>query len=138
MAAVPRTIVDKGVLRSHYLDMYHLRKLGREPTTGSSTNWVIPPGDQSPSDLAKGLDKAILITGFLGGNTNGLTGDFSFGIRGRLLVDGEPADSLSEMNVTGNLLTIFNQLSAVANDPWVYGSVRSPTLFFEDVQFSGV
>jgi PmbA protein len=138
MVARPRTILRNGVLENHYVGLNYGRKLKREPTTGSMSNWILPVGDKSWQEIAKPFPKAIYVTGFLGGNANGLTGDFSFGIRGRLVENGELSKSLSEMNVTGNLLTIFHQLTAVANDPWLYGSVRSPTLLFEDVQFSGL
>jgi PmbA protein len=137
LVARPRTMIEHGVLQAHYLDVYHARKLGRAPTTGSRTNWVLQPGVRTWQDLARELPKAILVTGFLGGNANSLTGDFSFGIRGRLLEHGEPTASLGEMNVAGNTLRIFHQLGAVANDPWIWSSVRSPTLLFHDVQFSG-
>lgn len=137
MVATPRTIVDGGVLKAHYLSMYYARKLERDPTTGSRSNWVLPPGDEAWRDLAAAYPKAILVTGFLGGNANPLTGDFSYGIRGRLVENGEPTAKLSEMNVTGNVLTLFHQLVARADDPWMYSSTRSPSLVFEDVQFSG-
>ncbi|MBW1878520.1 MAG: TldD/PmbA family protein [Deltaproteobacteria bacterium] len=137
LVAVPRAIFEEGVLKSYYINVYYGRRLGVDPTTGSLSNWVVPPGDQSVEDLAKALPKAILVNGFLGGNSNGVTGDFSFGVRGVLLEYGEPVQSLSEMNVSGNLLTIFDRLGAIADDPWPYSSVRSPTLLFDDVQFSG-
>jgi len=137
LRAKPRTIIDKGVLKQHYIGVYYGRKLEREPTTGGRSNWVLPTGDKTWKQLAAQYPKAILVNGFLGGNSNGTTGDFSFGIRGVLLENGEPTSSLSEMNVSGNILEIFHKLVATANDPWKYSSVRSPTLVFEDVQFSG-
>lgn len=137
MVARPRTIVEDGVLRSYYVDVFHGRRLGMDPTTGGRTNWVLPAGEQSWQELAKAFPKAILVTGFLGGNANSTTGDFSFGIRGRLLEGGVPTKALSEMNVSGNVLSIFHKLSALADDPWAFSSVRSPTLVFEDVSFSG-
>jgi PmbA protein len=137
LIARPRTILERGVLRSHYVDVYHARKLGIEPTSGGKSNWVLPVGDESWEEIAKRYDKAILVTGFLGGNAHGLTGDFSFGIRGKLLENGVPTTPLAEMNVTGNTLRIFHQLAALGNDPWMWSTTRSPTLIFEDVQFSG-
>ncbi len=50
---------------------------------------------------------------------------------------GQPTRSLAEMNVSGNVLQIFGQLTEVGNDPWTFSSVRSPTLLFSVVQFSG-
>lgn len=137
MVARPRSIVEDGVLRSYYLPVYYARKLGVAPTTTGPTNWVLPPGARTWSQIAADMPKAILVTGFLGGNANGLTGDFSFGIRGRLLEHGEPTARLAEMNVSGNLLQIFHQLVETADDPWTWGSTISPTLVFDDVSFSG-
>lgn len=136
LVARPRTIVEGGTLRSYNIGVYHGRKLGMAPTGGRS-NWVIPPGDQSTASLLAALPKAVLITGFLGGNANGVTGDFSFGIRGMLLEHGKPVQGLSEMNLSGNTLSIFNQLVAVGDDPWTWSATRSPTLIFDDVSLSG-
>ena len=77
------------------------------------------------------------MTGFLGGNSNSTSGDFSFGIQGQLIEHGEATQPLAEMNVTGNIRTLFHTLVACADDPWTWSAVRSPTLLFEDVQFSG-
>lgn len=132
-----RVIVQDGVLQQYNIGVYHSRKLGVEPTSAGRSNWVIPPGDKSIEQLAAGLPVAIEVTGFLGGNSNGATGDFSLGIRGRLWENGKPSRSLGEMNVSGNLLTVFGKLVEVGNDPWTYSAVRSPTLLFEDIAFSG-
>lgn len=133
----PREILVEGVLKQYNIGMYHARKLGVEPTSGSRSNWVIPPGERDFAAIAADLPRAIEVTGFLGGNSNGATGDFSLGIRGVLWENGQPVRSLAEMNVSGNLLEIFKQLVEVGSDPWTYSAVRSPTLVFEGIQFSG-
>jgi PmbA protein len=137
LIAKPRTVVQNGVLQEYNISVYYGRKLGVAPTGGGRSNWIVPPGDVPLAELLKAFPKAILVTGFLGGNSNGTTGDFSFGIRGTLLEHGQRAGALSEMNVTGNVTDIFQRLVAVGDDPWLWSSVRSPTLIFEDVQFSG-
>jgi PmbA protein len=137
LIARPRTVIEAGVLQLHYLDVYHARKLGRPPTAAGKGNWVVTPGERSWVDAVRAAPRAILVTGFLGGNSNGLTGDFSLGVRGRLLEHGEPTATLAEMNVSGNLKTFFRQLIAVGDDPWRWSSMRAPTLVFDDVAFSG-
>ncbi len=132
-----RTVIENGVLQQYNLGVYHARKLGMEPTSGSRSNWLIPPGERSFEAIVADLPRAIEVTGFLGGNSNAATGDFSLGIRGVLWENGEPVRSLAEMNVSGNVLEFFQKLVEVGNDPWPYASVRSPTLVFEGVQFSG-
>ena len=137
MVATPRHVVREGVLESYYIDVYYGRRLGMDPTSGSRSNWVVPPRDLSWVEIAHDLPKAILVNSFLGGNSNSITGDFSFGIRGVLVEHGEVTRSLAEMNVSGNLLELLPRLSAVANDPWPWSSARVPTLIFDDVDFSG-
>lgn len=88
-------------------------------------------------EILAGLDRCIVVTGFLGGNSNGLTGDFSFGVQGLLVEKGEVVQHISEMNVSGNVLQVLSQFGEPADDVWTYSSLRSPSLLFEDVQFSG-
>jgi PmbA protein len=137
LVAKPMAVLERGVLQTYYVSVYYGRKLGVPPTTGGRSNWVVAPGTRSPAAIARDLDQAILVTGFIGGNSNSTTGDFSYGIRGLLLERGEVVAPLSEMNVSGNLLRLLGQLEEVADDPWMWSSIRSPTLLFRDVQFSG-
>jgi PmbA protein len=44
---------------------------------------------------------------------------------------------VAEMNISGNHLELWKRLVAVGNDPYVYSSLRTPTLVFDDVQFAG-
>ena len=137
LPAARRAIIEDGLLQCFLLNVYNSRRLGKPVTTGSTTNLVIPPGDQSPAALLAGLPRAIRVDSFLGGNTNAATGDFSFGIQGMLVEHGVPTASLSEMNVSGNLLRLFEGWSASANDTWTYGTLFAPSLLFADVQFAG-
>ncbi len=137
LIARKRTVIDKGVLTELNIDTYYGRKLGLPPTSGGRSNWVLPTGDQSWAELSANYPKAVRVTGFLGGNANGTTGDFSFGIRGVLVENGEITQSLGEMNVSGNAIDLFERLVALADDPWGYGSVIAPTLIFEGIDFSG-
>ena len=98
----------------------------------------IVTGPQSLDVLVKGVKKGILVNGFIGGNSNSTTGDFSFGIVGLLIENGEIAHPVNEMNISGNADLFWKNLAAVGNDPYPYGSWKTPTLVFEGIQFSGV
>lgn len=132
-----RPIFEKGVLSNVYVDTYYGGKLGMAPN-GSSTNRVIGLGTKPLEALLAEVGEAVYVTSWLGGNADGTTGDFSFGIRGHLVEGGKIGAPVGEMNITGNLLGLFSQLVAVGNDPWPYSSIAAPTLVFEGVQFSGV
>ena len=137
-AAKKRIMVDSGVLKEFYVDWYYSRKLGWEPTTGGTSNLIIPPGKRSVKEIMKDLGRGIFITGFIGGNSNSITGDASVGIFGKLFENGKPVQSVAEMNIAGNHLKFWNNLIEVANDPWVYSSWHTPSLVFKDVVVSGL
>lgn len=137
IAARPMPIVEGGVLRNYYVDTYYGRKLGWQPTTGGSSNLVFAPGDRGLEDLVADAGAGFLVTGWLGGNADGTTGDFSFGFQGHRIENGRKGGPVSEMNITGNYLDLLGNLAAVGNDPNPWSSYRTPTLVFGDVEFSG-
>ena len=137
-ATKKRTMIDSGALKEFYVDWYYSRKLAWEPTTGQPSNLIIPSGKRSVKEIMKDLGRGIFITGFIGGNSNSTTGDASIGITGKLFENGEPVQSVAEMNIAGNHLEFWNKLVEVANDPWVYSSWRTPSLVFKDTVVSGI
>ncbi len=137
LVARPMPVIEAGVLKNYYVNTYYSRKLGVPVTTGGRSNWVVSPGSRSPAEILRDTPRCIVVTGFLGGNSNGLTGDFSFGIQGLLMEHGEVAAHLGEMNVSGNIEEVLKRLVEPASDVWEWSGTRSPSLFFDEVQFSG-
>jgi PmbA protein len=137
IAARRLPIIEAGVARNVYVDTYYGKKADLPPTTGSSSNKVVTLGEKGMDALVADVGDGILVTGWLGGNSDGTTGDFSFGLEGHLIEGGEIGPCIGEMNATGNLITLFQALAAVGNDPWKYSSTLAPTLVFEGVQISG-
>jgi PmbA protein len=131
-------VFEKGALRNYYVDTYYGRKLGMPPTTRGASNLAWALGPKGRDGLVADAGEGVLVTGFLGGNSNGTTGDFSFGVHGFRIRGGKLAEPVSEMNVAGNHLELWKRLAAVGNDPYPYSATRSPTLVFEGVQFAGV
>lgn len=138
LAVAKRAIVEEGVLRSYYIDTYYGRKLGMDPTSGSSTNIIFKLGDRDMDAMVKSLKKGILVTGFNGGNCNGSTGDFSYGIEGYLVENGSIVHPVNEMNITGNMTQIWMNLAEAGNDIIEGSSARVPSLMIENVDFSGI
>jgi PmbA protein len=138
LAARRFPVFEKGVLRNYYVDTYYGRKLGMAPTTRGASNLAWATGTKDRQGLAADAREAVLVTGFLGGNSNGTTGDFSFGVQGFRVRNGLLAEPVGEMNVSGNVLEVWKHLVALGNDPYPYSKLRTPTLVFENVQFAGV
>jgi PmbA protein len=130
-------IIEAGVVKNIYVDTYYGRKAGMTPTTGSASNRRVQPGEQSLEELLRDANEGVYVTSWLGGNADGTTGDFSLGLRGHMIENGEIGRPVGEMNVTGNLKDLFARLEAVGNDPYPYSTTLAPSLVFTGVDFSG-
>lgn len=138
LAVKRRALIEKGVLKTYLVDTYYGKKLGIEPNSGSTGNVILENGDKPLDKLIAGMEKGILVNGFIGGNSNSTTGDFSYGIVGKYVENGKIVKPVNEMNISGSLVDLLNQLEDIGNDPYMYSSFRLPSLYFKDVQFSGI
>jgi PmbA protein len=138
MAARKMPVLDGGVLRNYYVDTYYGKKLGMAPTTGGSSNLAWKLGTKDRDGLLATVKDGVFVSGFLGGNSNNTTGDFSLGVQGFRVRNGALAEPVSEINISGNHLEFWKRLVEVGNDPYPYSAGRCPTLVFDGVQFAGV
>lgn len=137
ISAKKMPVIENGVFKNFFIDTYYGKKLKRSPTTGGSSNLVIMPGSKNLQEMIGELSHGILVRGFIGGNSNSTTGDFSLGVYGTMIENGQLTDAVSELNIAGNHKDLWKRLSAVGNDPWMYSSTRVPSLVFDEIQFSG-
>jgi len=133
-----RDLFTEGVVNEFLVDWYYSRKLGWEPTSGSVSNIIIPPGARSVEEIIRDIGRCIYITGYIGGNSNSTTGDFSVGVIGKLFEKGKFVQNIAEMNIADNHLNFWNKLVEVANDPWIYSQVILPSLVIDDVVVAGI
>ena len=138
VATKKRTIFDKGILQTYFIDTYYSKKMNVPQTISAPSTLILQPGDKDLSQLISSQKRAILVTGFNGGNQNSSTGDFSYGIEGFLIENGIATQPVSEMNITGNLIELWKNLIETGNDPRLSSSYRIPSLVFADVNFSGM
>ncbi len=138
LAAKKRVMIEKGILKNYYIDNYYGKKLEMEPTSGSTSNVFLEYGSRPAEEMIKDVEKGILVTSFLGGNSNSTTGDFSYGVVGQLVENGKIVHAVNEMNISGNAKDFWNQLTEVGNDPYKFSSRQIPTMMFEGIDFSGI
>lgn len=138
LAALKRPIIENGILKNYFIDNYYGRKLDMQPTSGSSSNVVFKAGGRNAEDMIKSLKKGVFITGFIGGNCNGSTGDFSYGFEGFLIEDGQIVHPVNEMNISGNMNNFWLNLVELGSDPQENSTLRIPSLMFDDIDLSGI
>lgn len=138
VATRPMTIFDEGVLNTYFIDTYRANKMNMAPTIASASILTMEQGEKNLKQMIAAVRKGIWITGFNGGNCNSATGDFSYGIEGFLIENGEVVRPVSEMNITGNMIHLWNQLVEVGNDPRTTSCWQLPSLHFEGIDFNGL
>jgi len=140
VATVEAPIVEGGVVKQYFINTYMAGKLQMAPTVEDATRpkvlpWPCPGLDRD--EILRRCGRGILVTDFNGGNSNPVTGDFSYGIEGYLFEDGKMVRPVSGMLMTGNFLTLWSRLLAAGDDARPCQSKLVPTLAFAEVDFSG-
>ena len=142
-----RNFIDKGVLTSWVMDLRAARQLNLQSTgsasrglasnpSPSTTNLHMETGAQTPDEMIRALNKGLLITEFIGNANNGATGDYSRGVSGFWIENGEIQYPVSEITVAGNLNAMFMNLTP-ANDLEFRSSNNAPSCLVEGMTLAG-
>ena len=131
-------IIDKGVVKTYFLNTYIAAKMEMAPTVEDATRVKVLPvgGCKTLDELLEATGDCILVTGFNGGNSNPVTGNFSYGIEGFLVHGGKRVHPVRELLITGNFLQLWNNLVATADDARPCLSKLIPSLAFTNVDIS--
>ncbi len=147
VAGSPLDLVTDGVLQSWILNTATANQLGLA-TTGhahrsissppgvSSSNAWIAAGRNSPEALAQNMGKGLLVTEMFGPSLNPNTGDYSVGIAGFTITNGQRDMPVSEVTIAGNLLDMFKTL-IVADDLQFDEALNSPTALIDNMVIAG-
>ena len=140
-------IIENGVVKQYFVSTYMSEKTGFKPTVEDISRPCLMPFVKGGelSDIEKGVSlkdilgicgNGIYVTGFNGGNCNPVSGDFSFGIEGFAFSKGKVTHPVREMLITGNIVELWNNLTAAGTDMRASSRWQIPTLAFENVSFS--
>ncbi|HZD54744.1 MAG TPA: TldD/PmbA family protein, partial [Candidatus Aquicultoraceae bacterium] len=143
-------LVREGVLASFLSDTFWGRKIGTA-TTGSlrRPSAKSPPavgawglrlaaGRRSVEGMLKDLGGGVILKEFLGIHTaDPVSGDFSVGASGVRFEGGEEKEPVRGFAVSGNVLSLLRDVTAVGNDFRWFGSTGSPSLAVSRVEIGG-
>lgn len=140
-------VISGGTVMEYFINTYMSEKTGLPPTVEGISRpvlmpWAADSGLQSAEkaislqDMFRCCKDGIYVCGFNGGNCNPTTGDFSYGVEGFVFRDGEMAGPVREMLVTGNMVTLWNSLTAAGSDARKCSRWQIPSLAFAEVDFS--
>jgi PmbA protein len=139
VATAPRTVVDEGVLRGWFLSTYSARKLGLRTTgnAGGNHNLIVEPGEHDFDGLLRLMGRGFVVTELMGQGVNPVTGDYSRGAAGFWVEDGEIRFPVEEVTIAGNLLAMFEGVSATGRDVLVRGSKTTGSILVDRMTIAG-
>ena len=149
----PLTLIDRGILKTFYYDLFYAKKLNALPTghgyksamwggetvslkpAPSLAHLHIKPGCQSFSELLRSMNRGVVIAGVMGAHSgNILNGDYSVGLSPGLYVErGEIVGRVKDAMVAGNIFDTLKNVIALEDTAHPgYGGVF-PAVLFDDV-----
>ena len=140
-------LIDDGVLTTWILDLRSARKLDMQstghasrgpssPPSPSVTNVNLVAGMQTPEHLMSEIKQGVFVTDAFGQGVNGVTGDYSRGVAGFWIENGELAYPVNEITIAGNLKDMFMALTPADDLELRYG-IDSPTVRVDGMSVAG-
>jgi PmbA protein len=130
------------------LDTYAARKLGLastgngsrsvgEAASAGATNFYLAPGALSPEQIIRSVKRGLYVTELIGFGINMVTGDYSRGVVGFWIENGELTFPVEEITIAGNLKDMWQGVEAIGNDLVFRGRIASPTVKLAEMTVAG-
>lgn len=131
--------IKDGVLQHYAMGVYSARKLGLKTTgnAGGFHNLTVKHGDKNLAELIKTMHRGLVVTELMGQGVNLITGDYSRGVGGYWVENGEIQYPVHEITIAGNLKEMYQRIQAVGNDVDVRGNVRTGSVLIEEMMLAG-
>ncbi len=140
-------LIENGILKTWLLDMATAAKLGLQTTGHASrgtgappspgrSNLYLEPGTLSPEDLMADIKEGLFVNNMFGPSINPTTGDYSVGVSGHWIENGEITFPVNEITIAGNLIDMFKALTP-ANDLQFRFSANAPTIRIDGMTVAG-
>jgi PmbA protein len=143
-------LIDGGVLQGFLHASWSARKAKTASTASASRGYsstpsvspralVLAPGTLEDDDLLRSVGDAVYVQWMSGlhSGVNPISGDFSVGMTGRLVRDGELADPIREATIASTIQRMLLDVVAIGRDVKWIGSTGAPMLAIEGVSLSG-
>ncbi len=148
-----KMLINKGVLEGYLHNTYTAKKAGLSstgnavrggyaglPSVGISNLYLDAASSSfiTPfKDLLSSVDKGLYITEAMGVHTaNPISGEFSIGVSGLWIENGEIKFPVKEAVLTGDILRLFQTVEAAGDDMRFYDKIGTPSLLIGAVDIS--
>ncbi|HYD10466.1 MAG TPA: metallopeptidase TldD-related protein, partial [Acidimicrobiales bacterium] len=152
LASRRNALIEDGVLQMFLHHTWSARKAGASSTASASRGYSstphasaralqVAPGDAGDRDaLLRSVGDGVYVQSVSGlhSGVNPISGDFSVGMTGRAIRDGQLAEPLREATIASTLQRLLLDIVAIGSDlDWSNGGTVVPLLAIEGVSLSG-
>ena len=131
------TLIDKGVLKTHWLNLYAANKTGRPVVKNTGFDLVVEPGETALADMIASVDKGLILGGFSGGQP-GTNGEFSGVAKNSFLIEnGKIKGAVTETMVNGNLGEMVRHIRSISRELCEDGGMVVPYIAADGIVISG-
>ncbi len=141
-------IIENGVLRNYLHSAYTARKLGSSPTGNGSraasgvvtigpTNFYLKAGAYAPEEIIGSIKSGLYVVEAIGFGVNTVTGDYSRGVVGIWIENGQFTYPVQEVTIASNLRDMLKNIEMIGNDVTFVGAIAAPTLKISKMVISG-
>lgn len=142
-----QAVLEDGVLRGFFYDVYEARAAGEEPTGHARggaasaprigpSNLIMRPGATPFDELCSRVEKAVLVSRF-SGSSNPITGEFSGVVKGGFLLRHGERTPIKETLIAGNLYDLLRDVSGVSAEIRnLSGSALVPAIRVDDISIT--
>ncbi len=110
---------------------------GSTPYVGP-TNLYIEKGERTRDQLLQDMGRGLEVREIMGMHTaNPISGDFSVGVSGVWIENGQPAHPVRGGAIAGNFVDLLQRIEGIGNDLRFFGAVGSPSLLIGNLSISG-
>ena len=145
-------LIEHGVLKGFVYDSTSARRAGTMSTgsavrggpsstpTAGCRSVSIAPGPLDQAGILRAVGDALFVQSVTGvhSGVNSVSGDFSVGVEGMLVRDGQLAQPVHEVTIASTLQRMLQSLAFIGSDVvWLGGVAASQTLAIEGMSLSG-
>jgi len=139
VATYDRDIVADGVLQGYVLSSYSARRLGLKTTAnaGGAQNLIVPGNAGGLESLIAAMGTGLIVEELIGQGVNAVTGDYSRGVVGQWVENGEIQYPVHEITIAGNLRELYPRITAIGSDQDARGGIRCGSVLVEEMTIAG-
>lgn len=135
----PHILIQDGIVKEYILSYYSAKRLGLKPNhlSGGLMNTNLTTNAENLENLLNLYPKIILIDQLSGTGVNIVNGDYSRGIDGFYIENGEILHSLKETTIAGNLKDMLMNIEFHAQDSEKNRSIQAGSLMIHEMITAG-